>query len=321
MKYYIFLLLPYFLNAVAFGQSNEEIRSGIYLNVQAYENDQLTYEIDCSSEKHKIKPNTHKKRGSFRVVHNKQKIDLNKEEVYGYRDCKGRDFRFENNVSYEIIFIGHLILYSNYVDDGLDENGNMRRKKVYFFSKLLSSDIIPLSVENLKNAYPNNHKFHDLIDTNFSSGSITAYDDFHDTYKVNRYLALSREDIATPKEGIDELIQRIQDAINAKDLHSLNNCFSDKTKVYEQGSIDDSWEHYRDGHLGKEIEEMEDMSFLIEVDESLTTKQMALVRGKYFIRGKMHGREINSSGLITLSMRVEQDMWKVIHLQFSRGCK
>jgi len=66
---------------------------------------------------------------------------------------------------------------------------------------------------------------------------------------------------------------------------------------------------------------MEDMSFLIEVDESLTTKQMALVRGKYFIRGKMHGREINSSGLITLSMRVEQDMWKVIHLQFSRGCK
>ena len=320
MKKHIYFLLLAFSSTVVFSQKKDAISSGIYLSVHDYDNNQLSYEIDCSSEKHKIRPNTHKKGGAFRVVHNKQKIDLRKEDVYGYRDCKGKDFRFENNVSYEIVYADQLILYSNYVDDGEDEHGNRRQKKMYHFSKNSSSKIIPLNLENLKNAYPDNHKFHDFLDTNLNTGSIVAYDDFHDTYKVNRYLLLSREGYS-PDEDIEKLISEMQSAINEKDLHALNDSFSSKAKIYEQGSVDDSWEQYRDGHLGKEIEAMKDLKFTIDVKESINQQQMALIRGTYNIQGNIHGDNINSNGLITIAMQVEDGVWKIIHLQFSRGCK
>ena len=62
----------------------------------------------------------------------------------------------------------------------------------YFFSKGLDEDIIPLTLRNLKEAFPENHKFHDSLDANFSGNKpVSSYDDFHKTYKVNRILEVS----------------------------------------------------------------------------------------------------------------------------------
>lgn len=129
------------------------------------------------------------------------------------------------------------------------------------------------------------------------------------------------DDSAKPKNTANEVVDLFISSVNDKNLEPLNAVFSAKAKIYEQGSIDDSWEHYRDGHLGKEIEEMANMTFAIEIAESLVNKEMALLRGNYLIKGEMQGQQINSAGLVTLSMQVEEGMWKIIHLQFSRGCK
>jgi hypothetical protein len=67
-------------------------------------------------------------------------------------------------------------------------------EKNYFFSIGLDGDVLPLTILNLKNAFPNNHKFHDLLDMSFKHDSdLTAYDDFHNMFKVNRLLAASTE--------------------------------------------------------------------------------------------------------------------------------
>lgn len=129
------------------------------------------------------------------------------------------------------------------------------------------------------------------------------------------------DDSAKPENTVNDVLDLFVNSVNDKNLEPLNAVFSPKAKIYEQGSVDDSWEHYRDGHLGKEIEEMQNMTFSLDVAESLINKEMALLRGNYLIRGEMQGQQINSDGLVTLSMQVEDGMWKIIHLQFSRGCK
>ncbi len=134
-------------------------------------------------------------------------------------------------------------------------------------------------------------------------------------------LMFSCNDSVKPQNTANEVLDLFVNSVNDKNLEPLNAVFSPKAKIYEQGSVDDSWEHYRDGHLGKEIEEMQNMTFDIEIAESLVNKEMALLRGNYLIKGEMQGQQINSEGLVTLSMQVEGDMWKIVHLQFSRGCK
>lgn len=128
-------------------------------------------------------------------------------------------------------------------------------------------------------------------------------------------------DSAKPQNTVNEVLDLFVSSVNDKNLEPLNAFFSSEAKIYEQGSIDDSWEQYRDGHLGKEIEEMQNIAFSIDVADLLINKEMALLRGKYLIKGELHDQQINSAGLVTISMQVEDGMWKIIHLQFSRGCK
>lgn len=121
--------------------------------------------------------------------------------------------------------------------------------------------------------------------------------------------------------SVDEVIALFENSVNQKELTPLNEVFSSKAKIYEQGSVDESWEKYRDGHLGKEINEMANMEFSFDIKETIEGMDMALVRGNYLIEGEMHGSQISSAGLATLSLTIEDGLWKIVHLQFSRGCK
>ena len=59
----------------------------------------------------------------------------------------------------------------------------------YYFTTSTSDVLQPLTIMNLKNAYPNNHTFHDALDANFKEDKeLIKYDDFHKMYKVNRLL-------------------------------------------------------------------------------------------------------------------------------------
>lgn len=56
----------------------------------------------------------------------------------------------------------------------------------YFFTTKSSNVLQPLTKDNLKKAFPENHPFHDALDATFNSDKdLITYDSFHKMYKVN----------------------------------------------------------------------------------------------------------------------------------------
>jgi len=100
-----------------------------------------------------------------------------------------RNFRVVGNDRYQIIEAKAVYIYSL---DVLVRKG--AGEKAYFFSVGPKGDVLPLTILNLKKAFPNNHTFHDLLDMTFKHDSdLTKYDEFHKMYKVNRLLDASSE--------------------------------------------------------------------------------------------------------------------------------
>jgi hypothetical protein len=99
----------------------------------------------------------------------------------------GRNYRVVANQRYEVIEARALYIYSS---DMVVRKGAI--EKAYFFSVGPIGDILPLTIANLKKAFPDNHAFHDSLDMMFKNDSqLTKFDDFHKMFKVNRLLVAS----------------------------------------------------------------------------------------------------------------------------------
>lgn len=56
----------------------------------------------------------------------------------------------------------------------------------YFFTTVSSDILQPLTKDNLKKAFPENHPFHDALDATLKyDDDLTQYDTFHKMYKIN----------------------------------------------------------------------------------------------------------------------------------------
>lgn len=166
-----------------FAQQGE---SGVYFTPQDFKNGKLEYAINCKTEKHKIKLNDFLDKPYITVIHEGKRYEHQKKDIFGYRDCEGIDYRFVNNGNYPILNPReNIVLYK--LIQGVDSKTS-KRTISYFFSNGLDGNVVALTVENLKAAFSDNHKFHDLLDTEFGSGTValTDYDSFHKIYKVNR---------------------------------------------------------------------------------------------------------------------------------------
>jgi len=99
------------------------------------------------------------------------------------------NYRVVDKHNYAIVEKGPLYIYTL---DKLVRKGAI--EKTYFFSVGENGDIKPLTILNVKNAFPENHRFHDLLDMSFSNDwGLTTYDKFHNMFKVNRLLIASNE--------------------------------------------------------------------------------------------------------------------------------
>jgi hypothetical protein len=168
--------------------------TGIFMTAQDYAANKLSYVMDCDSSSGKVNAAHFIRQHEVEVVNDGRKIKLDKDSIFGYRDCKQNDFRFYNDErTYRILENKSMIIYST------DERENSTTGKTfvmvpaYFFSKTFSSEILPLNVINLKKAFPGNLKFHDLLDVEFSNDdNVSAFDSVHKMYKVNYLLSQSR---------------------------------------------------------------------------------------------------------------------------------
>ena len=114
---------------------------------------------------------------------------MKKTETFGYRSCGGKEYRFVDNKTCKILNPGEPLLIYVYQHQSHSPKEAQKYAPMYFFSVDAASEPQPLTKSNVKAAFPDNHKFHDALDTQFKEDmELYAYDSFHKIYKLNRIL-------------------------------------------------------------------------------------------------------------------------------------
>lgn len=166
--------------------------SGIYFTANDYVKHKLSFAINCETEKHKIKSDMIFHPKEISIKHADSTYTYPKDSIYGIKYCDGSIVRIYNNSEYPLINPDEkIMLYKVVSGSGTKGSPSVTR---YYFSKDAKSKIQELTIYNMKAAFPDNHKFHDLVDMEFhSNDELTAYDNFHKTMKINRVLQNSLE--------------------------------------------------------------------------------------------------------------------------------
>ena len=188
------LLLASFLLIAQGASGSVNDASGVYLTAADYQRGYLTAESDCKSPGHKIELHDVLNKPYIHVTHHGETRKYVKSEVYGFRTCDGRDYRFVANREYRILEVKTAAIYSVQLPDREGEDLAVGKEEVfdYFFSVGAEGPILRLTRQNLRQAFPDNHRFHDALDQTFrTDAELAQFDAFHKMFKVNRLLAAS----------------------------------------------------------------------------------------------------------------------------------
>ena len=164
-RYFLFLLA--FTSTAAFSQYHQETHSrvskegfsfingandfnrlsancGIYRTANDRQKGRLSLAIDCKSEDHRIKPGFIREKSTINVVRQERAYRYLKRDLYGYRDCRGREYHFFNGNSYQLVNPGESIaIYRVF-----EKVGKQQVVKYFFSSE--STAVKPLTLENLR---------------------------------------------------------------------------------------------------------------------------------------------------------------------------
>ena len=178
------------LATTAKGQS-APLGSGLYQSAADFRGHRLTLGVDCKTEKHKLRMNEFRGRPYVTVVHGGKNHRMAKDSLFGFRDCEGQSFRFATDYHHLPILNPdeELLLYRV---TQLAASKNPGRENVYF-SANAAAPVQALTLLNLKRAFSDNHRFHDLLDAQIGNGDLTAYDELHRMTKINWLLRQSQE--------------------------------------------------------------------------------------------------------------------------------
>lgn len=164
--------------------------SGIYLAVTDYIDKKLAYASECSTDNETIKLNEFFNKSYIIIGHHGNKYKLKKSEIFGYKDCNEREYRFYKNNEFEIAESRKMVIYATTQD--VPNTKGFTIAHLYYFSTALDGKIMALTIENLKNTYPDNYKLIDMLDSYFKDDHIISeYDAFNKMYKVNYLLEVS----------------------------------------------------------------------------------------------------------------------------------
>jgi hypothetical protein len=116
---------------------------------------------------------------------------MNVRDIYALQTCEGKIVRVYQEGYYTLLNPGEKILLYT-VDCNPVSKGDVMTRK-YFFSRDAGSDIMLLTLDNLKAAFPDSHHFIEVINHQFRSDSdLYTYDDNYKCYKVNRMYSISQ---------------------------------------------------------------------------------------------------------------------------------
>jgi hypothetical protein len=164
--------------------------SGLYGSAEDFRNHRLTLAVDCKTATHKLRFHEFSGKPYLTVIHGSKPYQVAKDSMFGFRDCDGRDYRFaSNNQHYPILNPGEALLLYKVEQPTVGKNPGYVH---LFFSASSAAPILPLTLLAVKQAFPDNHRFHDLLDAQFQGGDLTVYDAMHHMTKLNWLLRQSQ---------------------------------------------------------------------------------------------------------------------------------
>ncbi|MGX5818922.1 hypothetical protein ACWKWU_12040 [Chitinophaga lutea] len=168
------LMLTLTVAGMGLWSASASAQNGVYLTAADFAKGKTTYEDANAYIPFRY--------GKVKAKDNGKTILLDKDEVYGYRR-DGKDYRLVGNNAYRVLDAEHFPLYAREVETSKGK-GRIRETQ-YFFSPSSNGDMQPLTIANLKKAFPDNQRFHRLLDLQFRHDSELAwYDASAKSYKL-----------------------------------------------------------------------------------------------------------------------------------------
>lgn len=116
------------------------------------------------------------------------KMKFNRNEIFGYKDCRGRDYRIFEGVHYEILESDVITLYRlTYTPHEKLKYFTYHAPGEYFFSTSIDSDVRELNRENFELAYQAKPELLEELFQNVDA-CLYCYDTYHHTYAINYFL-------------------------------------------------------------------------------------------------------------------------------------
>jgi len=166
-------------------QTEKGTGAGIYMTASDYAGKNISHQITCGS-RDKIKYDYLFNAGRVKVIHDGKAEAFSKKELYGFRDCAGRDYRFINNSAYQLLDTAGFYIYSH--TEIMQAKGYQPSVTRYYFSTVSTGPVQALTIDNLEKAFPGNKAFHYMLDMQFKTDrDLVAYDSFLHMYKI-KYL-------------------------------------------------------------------------------------------------------------------------------------
>ncbi|MBL0744179.1 hypothetical protein [Chryseolinea lacunae] len=124
-----------------------------------------------------------------------QKYRYKKQDVFGFKDCSGNDYRIYLNEKYHVLSRENIFLYEVTEDVGFSEM--VVYETSYFFSEKLDSRIYPLTKRYLDWVYRKNFEFVRRMHVSFGKDEDLA--NYEEKTKQYKLISLYRQSIGWEK--------------------------------------------------------------------------------------------------------------------------
>lgn len=178
--HFIVLIGLFFTFSIAKAQTE---CSGVYLTAHDFVTGKLIPATDGRPRSGSMEEQVLNSKYIF-VNHGDYHYKMNARDVYALQTCEGKIVRVYNDGYYSLLNPGEKIQLYIVLCSPVSKGNVMIIK--YFFSKDAGSEIVNLTLDNLKAAFPENDNFRGAINIQFRTDSdLYTYDDVNKCYKVN----------------------------------------------------------------------------------------------------------------------------------------
>ena len=189
----LLLILLFVVNSRMLGQGSSTVTSGVYVTAKDYKKGKLSVEADCGNDKDKFEKNDYFWTNTFVVIHKGKRITFQKKDIYAYRDCNNKIWRFFNDQAYQVMEANTIYIYTT--QKTVLNDVVIEKDPIVYFSVGAEGEIKELTIANLKLAFPENGVFLTMVQVEPEpERSVRSYDADHKTYRVNYLLKHSKKE-------------------------------------------------------------------------------------------------------------------------------